>query len=114
MTAKPVVLGVIADQDVDAAMAHYAREAGERLAVDFMDAMHVAIRRIAEQPGAGSPRHAHQLDVPGLRTQALKRFPYRAFYIERPDRIDVWRVLHGSRDIPAPLLGDNDDSDESD
>jgi toxin ParE1/3/4 len=23
------------------------------------------------------------------------------FYVERPDHIDVWRVLHGQRDIPA-------------
>jgi toxin ParE1/3/4 len=23
------------------------------------------------------------------------------FYVERPDHMDVWRVLHGQRDIPA-------------
>jgi toxin ParE1/3/4 len=23
------------------------------------------------------------------------------FYVERHDHIDVWRVLHGQRDIPA-------------
>ena len=23
------------------------------------------------------------------------------FYVERPEHIDVWRVLHGQRDIPA-------------
>jgi toxin ParE1/3/4 len=23
------------------------------------------------------------------------------FYVERPDHIDVWRVLHDTRDIPA-------------
>jgi toxin ParE1/3/4 len=25
------------------------------------------------------------------------------FYVGRDDRIDVWRVLHGARDIPAWL-----------
>ena len=28
------------------------------------------------------------------------------FYVEHPDHIDVWRVLHGKRDIPDWLLGD--------
>jgi len=23
------------------------------------------------------------------------------FYVEQPDHIDVWRVLHGQRDIPT-------------
>jgi toxin ParE1/3/4 len=31
----------------------------------------------------------------------LRRFPYLIFYMEQADHIDVWRVLHGRRDIPA-------------
>jgi len=31
----------------------------------------------------------------------LTRFPHLVFYFERDDYIDVWRVLHGRRDIPA-------------
>lgn len=27
-------------------------------------------------------------------------YPYLVFYIKHPDHIDVWRVLHGQRDIP--------------
>jgi toxin ParE1/3/4 len=23
------------------------------------------------------------------------------FYVERDDHVDVWRILHGQRDIPA-------------
>ena len=40
----------------------------------------------------------------GLRSWPLTRHPYLVFYLERPDHIDVWRVLHGQRDIPAWLL----------
>ena len=40
----------------------------------------------------------------GLRACALQTFPYLVFYVEREDDIDVWRVLHGNRDIPAWLL----------
>lgn len=33
----------------------------------------------------------------------LARDPHLVFYVEREDCIDVWRVLHGKRDIPAWL-----------
>ena len=51
--------------------------------------------------GTGSNRYAHELNLPGLKFWPLTRYPYLVFYVERPDRIDVWRVLHGQRDIPA-------------
>jgi toxin ParE1/3/4 len=25
------------------------------------------------------------------------------FYVEKDDHVDVWRVLHGQRDIPASM-----------
>jgi toxin ParE1/3/4 len=37
----------------------------------------------------------------GLRARPLRRFPHIVFYVEMSGRIDVWRVLHGARDIPA-------------
>ncbi len=39
--------------------------------------------------------------MPGLHTWPLKRYPYLVFYRDRGDHIDVWRVLHGRRDIAA-------------
>ena len=39
--------------------------------------------------------------MPGQRSWPLTRYPHLVFYVERPDHIDVWRVLHGQRDIPA-------------
>jgi hypothetical protein len=33
----------------------------------------------------------------------MRRYPYVVFYVEREDRIDVWRVLHTRRDIPARM-----------
>jgi hypothetical protein len=51
-------------------------------------------------PAAGSPRYAHELNLPGLRFWPLACNPRLVFYVERPDHIDVWRVLHGTRDIP--------------
>ncbi len=36
-----------------------------------------------------------------LRFWPLTRYPHLNFYMEMDDHIDVWRVLHGERDIPA-------------
>jgi toxin ParE1/3/4 len=90
-----------ARRDVDTAIDHYIREAGRDVALGFVDALQAAYRIIAERPAAGSPRYAHELALPGLRSQRLKRYPYLVFYMERDDHIDVWRVLHAQRDIPA-------------
>ena len=48
------------------------------------------------------------LNIPGLRSWPLTRYPHLVFYMEREDHIDVWRVLHGVRDIPAWLVDDTD------
>jgi len=45
------------------------------------------------------------LGLEGLRALRLCRFPILVFSMERPDHIDVWRVLHGQRDIPAWMQG---------
>ena len=60
-------------------------------------------RLIAEQPAIGSPRHAHELGIPGQRSRLAGEFPYLIFYVERETKIDVWRVLHRARDIPTRM-----------
>ena len=101
MSGKPVVLRERARRDIDEAIEHYLSEAGPALAPDFIDALDDTRRQIGERPASGSPRHAHELDIPGLRFQSVGRFPYLVFYVEKEAEIDVWRVLHGARDIPA-------------
>jgi toxin ParE1/3/4 len=41
------------------------------------------------------------LNLSGLRSWPLTRYPYLVFYVEHPDHVDVWRVLQGQRDITA-------------
>lgn len=96
---KPLVRRRRADRDVQEAVDYYLQNAPE-YALAFIDALEQAYRRIQRQPGTGSPRYAHELNLPGLRFWGCKRFPYLVFYFESKDQIDVWRVLHGSRDIP--------------
>jgi len=100
VTSKRILRRAVADRDIADAVIHYRDEAGEKTAVDFAEALRGAFAHIVRYPASGSPRYAHSLDLPGLRTWPLKRFPYLVFYMERDDHIDVWRVLHQERDIP--------------
>lgn len=108
MTAKVVVPRDQAHRDVEEAVDHYAREAGADIALGFVEALEAAYRWIGGHPGTGSPRHAHELGLPGLRHRSLERFPYLIFYVERADHIDVWRVLDAHRDLPQWLLDPED------
>jgi len=107
MKAKPIIPRTRANQDIDDAIGYYLNEATEQAALGFIDALERAYKHI-RRPESGSSRYAHELDLPGLRSWALKRYSYLVFYIEREDHIDAWRVLHGMRDIPA-WMQDNDE-----
>lgn len=56
MTAKPVVPRAQAEWDIEQAVDWYAREAGEMVALGFIDALQSAVRAIATHPAVGSPR----------------------------------------------------------
>jgi toxin ParE1/3/4 len=98
---KPVVPREQANRDVDEAIAHVLGEDAGPAALGFVDALERAYTDIGRHPGTGSPRYAHELNLPGLRAWPLTRYRHLVFYVERPDHVDVWRVLHGQRDIPA-------------
>jgi toxin ParE1/3/4 len=102
---KPLLLRAAADGDIRQAMAYY-RENAPQQALAFIDAVEEAFQHIRRHPGSGSPRYAHDLGLPGLRFWICRRFPYLVFYMERQEAIEVWRVLHGSRDIPPSLQAD--------
>lgn len=108
MSTKRLILRAAADRDTTAAVDYYADEVDADTALRFIGALNSAKADIARSPMLGSPRYADILDVPGLRHWKLRRFPYLVSYIERKDYIDVWRVLHAARDIPAWLTGAGD------
>ena len=104
MKTKPVVPRERANRDVDAAIEYYLSENAVQAALGFIESLEQAYTHIGSNPATGSPRYAHELNLPGLRCWPLARYPHLVFYIERNDHIDVWRVLHGQLDIPAWLL----------
>lgn len=101
MTPRPAILRDAARRDIDEAIGHYFAEAGQARALGFIDALQRAFGRIARNPGIGSPRYAQELGLDGLRVWPLRRYPYLIFYVDRGTQLDLWRVLHAQRDIPA-------------
>lgn len=103
MKSKPVLPRQLASEDIEAAIDWYVMEAGAQAAAGFVDELQAAFAHIGRHPGSGSPRYAHELDIAGLRSWPMARYPHLLFYFEQAQHIEVWRVLHGKRDLPAWL-----------
>ena len=106
MKLKPIVPRSQANRDVEEAIDPYLAENAEQAALGFIDSLQKAYAHIARHPATGAPCYGHALNIPGLRCWPLTRYPYLLFFMERDDHIDVWRVLHGKRDIPVWLAND--------
>jgi len=101
LKTKPVIPRELAGKDAKDAVDYYLQEAGDQVALGFIESLRKTYDYIGRHPQTGSPRYAHELNLPGLRMWSLKRYPYLVFYVEQDDHIDVWRVLHSHRDIPS-------------
>jgi toxin ParE1/3/4 len=108
MRSKPVIPSLKARQDVEAEIDYYLVEEGSgQAALGFISEIETAYTKLARHPAMGSPRYAYELDLPGLRSWPLKRYPHLVFYVEQADHVEIWRVINGARDIPAWLLDEN-------
>jgi len=103
VTPRPVQFRDLASADLESAVDYYLREAGRDIARRFVDAVERTAQRASKNPQLGTLRFAYELGVPGLRALPIARHPYLMFYVERDSLVDVWRLLHTSRDIPATL-----------
>jgi toxin ParE1/3/4 len=103
VSGKPVRPREQANRDIEAIIEHCLDEGSEKVALRFVDELQKTFGRISTNYSMGSPCSAYELDLPDLRFQPTARYPYLMFYIERDDHIDVWRVLHGERDIPVEM-----------
>ena len=101
---KRVIPRRAATRDAERAVDHYTGEGAPEAASGFVKALEEAYQHIGAHPASGSPRYAYELDLPGLRSWPLARYPYVVFFREAEDHIDVWRVLHGQRDTPSWMV----------
>lgn len=98
---KPVILRLAAEDDISSATTYYLEESSAEVALRLVRSLESSVETLAEQPEIGSPRFAHELDLPGLRSWPVDDFPYLIFYIEFEDQVQIWRVLHVRRDLAA-------------
>lgn len=100
-----------ADADLAQAVDRYAAEADASVALDFIDEVERVYQTISENPRIGPQTIGFEVGIPGLRSSALPKFPHVIFAMERADHVEIWRVLHSSRD-PRGLLTSSRSADE--
>jgi plasmid stabilization system protein ParE len=75
----------------DAALWYESRESG--LGLELISEIQAAIERALNDPEIFSLLR----EKPPVRRVLARRFPYRVFYIVRPDTLVVFAVLHAAR-----------------
>ena len=100
---KPAILRPQAQRDRQNEVRYYRKEAGSKVAVKLVNASNAALDQIEVEPGIGSPVLGKILDIHGLRSWRVTRFPLLWFYFERNDHLDVVRLLGERQDIAAIL-----------
>ena len=104
MTIRTIVPHRHAIEDVYDAICYHREQAGTGVAENFAIEIDEAYARLKQHPNIGSPRLAIDLDIEGLKSWALKRFPHQIFYEIQDDRVELWRILHPRRDITHAML----------
>ena len=105
MAAVRCEVGEDARQDLLLQYLWYFREAGTGIADRYLDAFRGAVDLLARQPGVGLQRRFRNPRLKGIRSFQLPA-PFRVhliFYREEGERLVVFRVLHGMKDLPRRL-----------
>src|SRR5438105_1418643 len=90
-----------ADADVDEIAAYIARDSAEQ-AMRFYDAVNATYKMILEDPKRWAPYGFTDPRLSDVRKRSVLGFPnHLVFYRIDADMVEVARVLHGARDLPA-------------
>ena len=104
MTVRTIAPHRHAMTDVHDIICYYREQVGAAIAENFAIEIDEAYTRIKQHPNIGSPRPALDLDIEGIKSWTLKRFPHQIFYEIQGDHVQLWRILHPRRDITQGLL----------
>ena len=86
------------------AIARYIHQDNPMAARLFLEAAYDSFEFLSQNPGLG--RQRADLGFSQVRSWRVAGFQrYLIFYRELPDRIQIWRVLHGARDLHQTLNG---------
>lgn len=94
----------VARRDIAAAATHLQEAAGTATGHRFVRSVREAVAHLQRFPNSGSPRIGALVNIEGLRLWPVPGLPHVIVYMSTEGLIDVWRVLHGRRDLPG-LLG---------
>ena len=109
-----------ANRDLVEAYRYYARRAGLRVADRFFANAEATFIRLSQIPGMGTPYQSNEPVYATMRYFPIAGFrKYLVFFRPLPTGIEVFRVLHGARDIKGILaeefgMKENDDEAEED
>lgn len=103
--SRTVRKSALFETDVAMQFGWYVREAGERTAWRFFDAVERAIARLSDQPEIGRGRRFKDVRLQGLRSLRVDA-PFSKvliFYRVASEGIELWRLMHGARNLPVRL-----------
>jgi toxin ParE1/3/4 len=107
-----------ANRDLIEIFQYYARKAGQQVADRFFAEAEATFTYLASMPGTGTLYEPDEPLFRDLRYCPISRYrKHLVFYRPVHEGIEVYRVLHGSRDIHGILaedfgIGDAADGDE--
>lgn len=84
----------------------YFHEAGEDLARRYLVAVDNTLEKLSRFLDSGHVRRFPQPELHGIRSFLVERPFHRHLVFYRFDdlHVDVWRIIHGARDLPKRLL----------
>jgi len=97
----------LADCDLIDAYRYYAWNASLQVADRFIGQVEATLTRLVQMPGMGVPYQPCEPLFDSFRYVSVGRFrSYLIFYRPIPNGIEVFRVLHGARDLDGILAGE--------
>ena len=95
------------EADLTAQFVWYAERGGTDLAWRFFAAVESTVTQLAGQPELGRLRSFPNPNLQGLRSFRVEP-PFDqwvVFYRATPVTVQIWRLMHGARDLPRRLRG---------
>jgi toxin ParE1/3/4 len=103
MAQRKLVRRPTAQRDLAEAVRYLRKESGVATSHRFLDEVETTVTRLLSFPNLGTPWPTTRRELVGVRRRLIPHFPYSVFYLPSEERIELVRVLHNSRDIPALL-----------
>ncbi len=83
-------------EDEEEIVHYYEQTSSEQVALGFINALDQAFSQLSRYPHMGSPRPEYDLELDGIRSWPLKKFPHLIYYEIQTDHIELWRSKHAT------------------